>query len=51
VLTLGVSWYLNRWLKLQVNSIREELQDAGRTPLADGTTTFWSSVFRFQMAL
>ena len=51
VITLGVNWYLNRWMKLQLNGIREELQDRGRTPLADGGTKFWSTVFRAQMAL
>ena len=51
VLSLGLNWYLNRWVKLQVNGIHEELQDPGRTPLADGGTKFWSTVFRLQVAL
>ncbi len=51
VLTLGVNWYLNRWMKLQLNGIHEELQDVGRTPLADGGTKFWSTVLRAQVAL
>ena len=51
VLTLGVNWYLNRWMKLQMNAIHEELQDNGRTPLLDGGTKFWSTVFRAQIAL
>lgn len=50
-LTLGVNWYLNRWMKLQVNAVHEELQDEGRTPLLDGGTSFWSTVFRAQLAL
>ena len=50
-LTLGVNWYLNRWMKLQMNAIHEELQDNGRTPLLDGGTKFWSTVFRAQFAL
>lgn len=49
--TLGVNWYLNRWMKLQVNAIHQELQDAGRTPLLDGGTKFWSTVFRAQLVL
>jgi phosphate-selective porin OprO/OprP len=51
VLTLGVNWYVNRWVKLQLNGIHEDLQDPGRTPLLDGGTKFWSSVFRMQLAL
>ncbi len=49
--TLGVNWYLNRWMKLQLNAIHEALQDNGRTPLLDGGTSFWSTVFRAQLAL
>lgn len=49
--TLGVNWYLNRWVKLQLNVIHEELQDNGRTPRLDGGTKFWSTVFRAQLAL
>jgi len=51
VFTLGVNWYLNRWMKLQMNAIHEELQDNGRTPRLDGGTTFWSTVFRTQLTL
>jgi phosphate-selective porin OprO/OprP len=50
-LTLGVNWYLNRWVKLQLNGIHEELEDSGRTPLLDGGTKFWSTVIRAQLAL
>jgi phosphate-selective porin OprO/OprP len=51
VVTLGLNWYLNRWVKLQLNALHEELQDPGRTPLLDGGTSFWSSVFRLQFAM
>jgi phosphate-selective porin OprO and OprP len=51
VLTLGVNWYLNRWVKLQLNAVHETIEDAGRTPLLDGETKFWSSVFRAQFVL
>ena len=50
-LTLGVNWYIDRWVKLQFNAIHEEIQDPGRTPLADGGTKFWSSVFAAQLVL
>ena len=51
VLTLGVNWYVDRWVKLQFNAIHEEIQDPGRTPLADGGTKFWSTVFAAQLVL
>ncbi|MGE3957804.1 MAG: porin [Vicinamibacterales bacterium] len=51
VLTLGVNWYLNRWVKLQFNAIHQELEDEGRTPLLDGRTTWWGSVLRAQFVL
>jgi phosphate-selective porin OprO/OprP len=40
-ITLGANWYINRWMKLQVNVIREQLYD----------TSFWSRVLRLQVAL
>jgi phosphate-selective porin len=51
VLTLGVNWYVNRWVKLQLNGIHEDIQDAGRTPMADGTTSWWSLAFAAQLVL
>lgn len=51
VLTLGVNWYLNRWVKLQFNAIHQEVEDAGRTPLLDGGTKWWGTVFRAQVVL
>ena len=49
VVTLGLSWYLNPWLKVQGNAIRESFDDLTRTPL-DGTATYWSYVTRLQLA-
>ena len=48
VVTLGVTWYLNRWVRLMANGIREELEDAQRTPIP-GTTEFWSAIGRVQL--
>ena len=48
--TAGVNWYVNRWVKVQVNTVREQLVD----PLAllpIGTTPLWSTVVRFQVAM
>jgi phosphate-selective porin len=50
VLTLGVNWYVNRWTKLQLQSMREQPQDAERSPVLDGAA-FWSAVFRVQLTM
>lgn len=49
VYTLGVSWHLNRWLKVQGNAIHESFQDVARAPIP-GTGTYWSYVTRLQLA-
>jgi phosphate-selective porin OprO/OprP len=49
-LTFGVSWYLNRWLKVQGNVIRESIDDPAQGPLpVQGT--FWSRVLRLQLSI
>jgi phosphate-selective porin len=48
VLTVGVNWFANRWFRVTINGIREELEDATRTPIP-GTTVFWSGVGRLQL--
>ena len=48
-ITVGLTWYLNRWLKVQGNAIRETFEDPARLPLT-GTTTYWSYVSRLQLA-
>ena len=50
VLSLGLNWYITRWVKLQFQTIREEPQDPERTPVAPGEA-FWSPVFRFQVGI
>ena len=50
VLTVGVNLVVNRWMKLQVNGIRERVEDAERSPVPQGAA-FWSRVFRLQFAL
>ena len=50
ILTLGVNWYLNRFVRLTVNGTRETLQDPVRTPIL-GRTRFWGTVFRVQFVL
>ena len=49
-LTLGVNWYLNRFVKVQANLIREWIHDPSTGPLPD-RSSFWSHVFRLQFAI
>jgi phosphate-selective porin OprO/OprP len=49
-LTLGVNWTLNRFVKIQVNGIREHVEDPERNPVPGGAA-FWSRVIRFQFVL
>jgi phosphate-selective porin OprO/OprP len=50
VLTVGVNWILNRWIRLQVNGIRQRVEDAERSPVSPGAA-FWSRAFRIQFVL
>jgi len=49
-LTLGVNWTLNRFWKLQLNAIREQLEAPYVNPVP-GQDAFWSRVVRFQLVL
>jgi phosphate-selective porin len=49
-LTLGVTWYLNKWGKIAVNGIREGFKDPERTAIP-GRTTNWAAVTRLQFAM
>jgi len=50
VFTFGANWTLNRFVKLQVNAIREHLEDTDRNPVSSGGA-LWSRVFRLQFVL
>jgi phosphate-selective porin OprO/OprP len=50
VVTFGVNWYVNRWVKVQVNFIRETISDPEQGPLPS-RASFSSRVFRFQFQL
>jgi phosphate-selective porin len=50
VLTLGVNWTLNRFMKVQFNGIRDHVEDVERNPVPGGAA-FWSRVLRFQLVL
>jgi phosphate-selective porin OprO/OprP len=47
-LTLGVSWTLNRFTRILVNGIREQVEDPERNPVPNGAA-FWSRVIRLQL--
>jgi phosphate-selective porin OprO/OprP len=49
-LTLGINWTLNRFIKLQLNGIREHVEDPERNPVPNGAA-FWSRVIRLQFVL
>ena len=50
VVTIGLTWYLNRWFKVQGNAIHESFDDANRAPIR-GRATYWSYVGRLQFVL
>jgi phosphate-selective porin len=50
VVTCGASWQLNRWVKVQANLIREQLEDPSMGPLP-ARPVFWSRAFRVQLAI
>jgi phosphate-selective porin len=48
VFTFGVNWYPSRWVKIQVNLLREHLADPSQGPMP-GQPSFWSRVARVQI--
>jgi phosphate-selective porin OprO and OprP len=48
--TFGVNWYLNRWVKLQFNAIKESLKDPSQLALPS-ESGIWTRVFRFQLTI
>jgi phosphate-selective porin OprO/OprP len=50
VLSLGINWYITRWVKLLFHTMREQPMDPERSPVPGGAA-FWSPVFRFQVGI
>jgi phosphate-selective porin len=50
VWTSGATWFLNRWLRVQANAIREVFSDPARSP-RPGTPRLWSGALRMQLAI
>lgn len=48
--TFGVNWYLNRWMRIQLNGIHETIDDIARSPV-EGQNSFWLGVARLQFVL
>ena len=48
--TVGVNWYVNRWVKVQVNLSRETIADPLQGP-ASMQPDFWSRAVRFQFSM
>lgn len=53
--TVGVNWYVNRWVKIQFNGVHEKIEDflhPERVPSGfAGTEAFWTKVVRLQFVL
>ena len=48
--TFGVNWYANRWIKVQLNLVRNTIgfPDQGPNP---EQSSFWSRIVRFQFSM
>jgi phosphate-selective porin OprO/OprP len=50
VQTYGINWYVMRWVKIQLNLMRDSIADPTQGPVP-GQPVFWSRVLRFQLSL
>jgi phosphate-selective porin len=50
VWTFGANWYLNRYIRVVGNLIREHLDEAARAPIP-GQQNYWSTIVRLQFVL
>jgi phosphate-selective porin len=49
IATFGVNWYLNRFVLIQVNDLREVIEDSLKAPIP-GVSTYWSKFVRIQFS-
>ncbi len=47
LVTAGITWHLNRWLKMQFNVVHESIDDPSQGPLRSHSD-FWTRVVRLQ---
>jgi len=50
IATLGVNWYVNRFVRVQLNGIRERVEDPSTSPLADRAAV-WTVACRLQFVM
>jgi phosphate-selective porin len=48
--TLGASWSVNQWVKVQANVVREDITRPSMGPMP-GRGAFWSRAFRLQLTI
>jgi len=48
--TFGVNWYVNRWIKIQTNLVRNAIQFPEQGPLPS-QPVYWSRLIRFQFSM
>ena len=48
--TLGVNWYVNKWVKVVVNGVREAFDDPDRT-IIPGKKSSWAGILRLQFVM
>ena len=48
--TFGINWYLNRYVKVQANVVRESFSDAERSP-TPGDPVIVSTLLRLQLTI
>ena len=49
-ITFGVNWYVNRWIKIQTNLVRNTIALPEQGPLPS-QPVFWSRIVRFQFSM
>ena len=50
VWTLGINWYANRVLKVQLDGVHEKIEQAIRAPIP-GRNNYWTGIVRFQFVM